>query len=382
MGFAVILRDVTSNRLEEHKFRTAVEAAPCGMIMVNSEGRLVLVNRETERLFGYARNELLERPLDMLIPEQYRFRHAQHCASFFRELSVRPMAGGTCCSGLRKDGTVIPLMIGLHPVESPEERLVLAAIVDMTERKKAEAEMIRRMAELQAALHELDMFAYTIAHDLRAPLRAIQGFLQILLEDAPEKFDDTMRDYASRIIKAVVRMDRMILDLLAYSRSGREDLTLTPIDVGAAIREVVESFRNEAERTQAKIRIQAEDFRVKAHPVALRHVITNLLSNALKFVRPGVRPEVEIQTERLGPWVRVSVSDNGIGIAEEHRDRLFRVFCRLVSPETYAGTGVGLAIVRKLVERMGGRVDFKSQVGVGSRFWFELQAADPQPNHE
>ncbi len=235
-----------------------------------------------------------------------------------------------------------------------------------------ERRVLERTAQLQAANTELEAFGYSVSHDLRAPLRAMQGFTQALMEDYSDVLDKVGQDYARRISKAAQRMDVLIEDLLAYSRLSRAELELKPIDLDLLIAEIIAQLEPEIHQRQAQIIVVSPLLPAIAHRVTLVQVLINLLMNAIKFVAPGVQPQIKIWTEAQPHHVRLWIQDNGIGIAPEHQERIFRVFERLHGVESYPGTGIGLAIVRKGAERMGGQVGVESSPGVGSRFWLEL----------
>ncbi|HEY9805146.1 MAG TPA: ATP-binding protein, partial [Candidatus Obscuribacterales bacterium] len=235
-----------------------------------------------------------------------------------------------------------------------------------------EQRVLERTAQLQAANTELEAFGYSVSHDLRAPLRAMQGFTQALMEDYAEALDPVGQDYARRISNAAQRMDVLIEDLLTYSRLSRAELQLQPIDLNSLVAEVLTQLELEIGQRQAKITVVTPLLPVLGHRVTLVQVITNLVINALKFVKAGVSPQIKIWTESQADQVRLYIQDNGIGIAPEHQERIFRVFERLHGVEAYPGTGIGLAIVRKGVERMGGQVGVESAPAQGSQFWLEL----------
>jgi signal transduction histidine kinase len=258
---------------------------------------------------------------------------------------------------------------------------------------KLEQRVAERTAALQEANTELEAFTYSVSHDLRAPLRAMQGFAQALLEDYPDRLDALGQDYAQRIVSAASRMDTLINELLAYSRLSRTELRLQPLSLTTAVEEALAQAEAEIQEKHALVRVEEPLLDVIGHRITLVQVVANLLANAIKFVAPGIQPQVRIWTEEVSraggerdnyelqimnyelPKVRLWIGDNGIGIAPEHQQRIFRVFERLHGVDSYPGTGIGLAIARKGVERMGGRVGVESQPGQGSRFWIELPKA-------
>jgi signal transduction histidine kinase len=234
-----------------------------------------------------------------------------------------------------------------------------------------------RMAfRLQESNAALDAFAYTVSHDLRAPLRSMQGFSKALLEDFGPELGDTGRDYATRVVAAAARMDELIQDLLAYSRLSRTDIALTDVPLDETVDVILQRMSGVIGDRQATIKVDRPLPTVKAHRATLQQTLINLVNNALKFMPAGRSPEIRIRTEPRDDRVRIWIEDNGIGIAPEHHERIFRVFERLHGAETYPGTGIGLAIVKKGIERMEGQVGVQSAAGEGARFWFELRKGD------
>lgn len=235
-----------------------------------------------------------------------------------------------------------------------------------------DATVAQRTAELRELVQDLEHFSYTITHDLRAPLRAMHGFAAMLAQECGEHITPEGKEYLRRIGVAAARMDRLITDALSYSGTVRQELPLEPVDVGALLRGIIESYPN----LQAPLAIVtlAGDFpRVLGNEAALTQCCSNLLGNAVKFVEPGRTPHVRVSAERRGDWVRIWFEDDGIGIPEGMLTRVFGMFQRL--SKNYEGTGIGLALVKKVVERLGGAVGVESQLGRGSRFWLELKAA-------
>jgi len=271
---------------------------------------------------------------------------------------------------------------------------VLGMAIDVTERKQAEMDLaqareklrgytgeleqrvMERTTKLQEVSNEMESFSYSVSHDLRGPLRAMRGFAQALLDDYATQLDEAGRDFASRIVHASERMDRLIQDLLSYSRVTRSEIELEIVHLGKLVDDVLEQHRADLERTGAIIRVDGELPLVQAHYFTLFQAFANILENALKFVESGAKPRIVIRADVVKDQVRLYVEDNGIGIAPEYQDRVFRMFERLHSLDAYPGTGVGLAIVRKAVERMGGQVGMESEPGKGTSFWIEL----PKPH--
>jgi signal transduction histidine kinase len=269
-------------------------------------------------------------------------------------------------------------------IEFGGKKVIQGIVRNISERKKNEEEfkkyrkhledfVAQRTDQLEAANKELESFAYSVSHDLRAPLRAMEGFASALLEDYAERLDSAGQDYARRVVSAAQHMDTLIQDLLAYSRLSRSALKPSAVSLDGVLGEVMHQFSPDIQQTGAQIRVERPLPEVMGDHATLVQVFSNLLSNAIKFVEPGVKPRIKIWAEEKNGRIRLWVEDTGIGIAPEYYDRIFGIFERLQGVETYPGTGVGLAIVKKGLERMGGQAGVESMPGKGSRFWVELR---------
>ncbi len=355
--------DIGPRRRAEARFRVAVEASPSGMMMVDPHGTILLVNREIERLFNYSREELVGQSVEVLVPAHTRGRHPALRASFQADPQSRPMGAGRDLFGRRKDGSEIPVEIGLNPIETDEGGFVLASVVDIGPRKHAEEEL-RRSNE------ELERFAYVASHDLQEPLRTVASYVQLLDRRYRERLDSDASEFIDFAVSGVTRMQRLIEDLLAFSRVGTQGSTPTPISAEDALQAAVESLHAAIDESGAIVsHDRLPD--VLGDSRQLEQLLTNLLGNALKFHGADL-PRVHMDAVREGRFWVFRVRDNGIGIDPQYFGRIFVIFQRLHGRNEYPGTGVGLAISKKIVERHGGRIWVESSPGAGATFCFTL----------
>ena len=364
----------TSGRLEAETKRNRFFLLSIDLLAIAGfDGYFKQLNPSWEKTLGYCEEELKARPfLELLHPLD-----RETAASEIEKLKTGSATHYFETRYLGRDGTY--RWLGWTAAPFPEEGLHYIFARDITERRLAEdkirslnEQLEKRVFELTEANRAMEAFTYSIAHDLRAPLRAMLGFSRALLEDYGGKLDSSGQEFANRIVVSAKRMDNLIQDLLGYSRLSREELKPGAVNLQAALDEVLQWCEPKVREMEAEIQVQTPLSDVWAHRGVLIQMLQDLLSNSLKFVAAGVKPHVRIWTEEGDAWVRVSIQDNGIGIATEHHQRIFRVFERLHSTEQYPGTGIGLANVSKAAERMGGRVGVESQPDQGSRFWVEL----------
>jgi signal transduction histidine kinase len=234
-----------------------------------------------------------------------------------------------------------------------------------------EKTIAERTVRLRETIGELEAFSYSISHDLRAPLRAMQNYASILQNDEAARLSPEGKAYLTRIATAANRLDRLIQDVLTYSRVGRIDTPLHLVDLDKLVRDIIEQYPA-FHPPRAEIQIKAPLGSVKANEAALTQCISNLLGNAVKFVTPGTAARLKIWSQPAGAEVRLCIEDNGIGIAPTHKERIFRIFERVHNDKSYEGTGIGLAIAKKAIERMEGEIGFDSEPGRGSTFWIQL----------
>jgi signal transduction histidine kinase len=249
-----------------------------------------------------------------------------------------------------------------------------AEMVLRTQNEVLEQRVAERTSKLRETIGELEAFSYSISHDMRAPLRSMQGYAELLLSEHAASLDEAGRRYLARIAANAERLDLLVRDVLTYSKVAKEEIELRPVDLDRFVPALVQQMP-EHQKPGVTIEVRHPLPTVRGHEAYLSQIFTNLVGNAVKFVAPGVPPHVAIQAQAQGNVVRISIRDNGIGIAPEHFDRIFQIFGRVHADKEFEGTGIGLAIVKKAVQRMGGEIGVESALGGGTTFWFTLGKA-------
>src|SRR5277367_1614246 len=372
------IRDISKRRdAETHlaqmegRYRGLLEAAPDAMVVVNRAGDIVLLNVQAEKQFGYSRDELVGQKVKNIIPKGFAERLIADGTRSAAEALAQQIGTGIELSGRRKDGSEFPIEIMLSPLESAEGILVTAAIRDITTRKTAELQLLSKVGELNRSNLELGQFAYIASHDLQEPLRMVASYTQLLSRRYKGKLDADADEFIAFAVDGASRMQRLIQDLLTYSRVGTKGINLTDISSEKALQHALVNLQGAIGESAAVVTHDPLPD-VMADEIQLTQLFQNLVGNAIKYQKAGI-PKVHISAAVNGgkKWI-FSVKDNGLGIDPQYFERIFGMFQRLHKREEFAGTGIGLAICKKIVERHGGSISVESQPGHGSTFSFAL----------
>jgi len=358
----------------EELFRSLLESAPDAIVICDEQGNIKLINRRTEELFGYNRAELLGQPVEILIPASAHEMHRKYRTAYTRAPAVRPMGINLDLYGQHKNGRLIPVEISLSPMKTKEGTFIISVVHDISQRKRAQEQLAEQAKELARSNAELEQFAYVASHDLQEPLRMVASYCQLLAKRYRGKLDADADEFIGFAVEGANRMQRLINDLLTYSRAGAKDSShFSSVSTQELLDQVLDNLRLAIEEAHAEINIGPMPT-VFADARQIVQLFQNLMSNAIKFHSDDPL-KIDISAEDKGENWLFTIKDNGIGIPTEFYEKIFVIFKHLHSREKYPGTGIGLAICKKIVERHNGRIWIESEPGKGAKFRFTLQKA-------
>jgi PAS domain S-box-containing protein len=356
----------------QSRFPEVLDAAPDAIVLVDSSGRIALVNAEAERLFEYGRGELLGELVELLVPVRYHREHPGHRLEYFKDPQRRPMGIGLHLAGRRKDGTEFPAEISLSPLSVDQSTFAMSAIRDVTSRRRIEE-------ALKAANDELEAFTYSVSHDLRAPIRQIDGFSRLLSEHLGTTVDEKTSHYLKRVQEGTRHMGRLVDDLLNLAQLGRQDVRPRRVSLAELVTDVVAVLAPDLAGRDIQWTVGALPT-WECDPGLMKVVFTNLLSNAAKYSRDRTPAIVEVGQGVHDGRHTVFVRDNGVGFDMKYADKLFGVFQRLHRVEDFEGTGVGLATVQRIIHKHRGQIWAESEPDRGATFYFTIGGADTAPD--
>ena len=370
-GFSEFSHDLSESKESGAKYRGLLEAAPDAMVVVNQAGEIVLLNVQAEKQFGYSRDELVGQKVKNIIPEGFAERLIADGTRSAAEALAQQIGTGIELIARRKEGSEFPIEIMLSPLESAEGILVTAAIRDISERKKSEEHLLKTVGELKRSNEELQQFAYVSSHDLQEPLRMVASYTQLLAKRYKGRLDSDADEFIAFAVDGCNRMQGLIQDLLAYSRAGTTGKSLCEVSGEDALQGALTNLRITIEQSGALVSHDSLPA-IRTDETQLTQVFQNLVGNAIKY-RSAEVPLVHVSATKNdgNEWI-FAVRDNGLGIDPQYFERIFVLFQRLHGRNEFEGTGIGLAICKKVLERLGGRIWVESQLEKGSTFYFAL----------
>ena len=362
----------------ESMFRKVMDAAPDGIMVVQNDGTIVLANAYCTKLFGYTSEELIGKPIETLVPPYIREKHVSLRDGYFSEPRTRPMGIGMPLVAAKRDGSLLPVEISLSPFIQGDKHMAVAIVLDVSELRALDHELKRHIeeikhanAELERSNKELEQFAYVASHDLQEPLRVISGYTQLLQRRYREQLDGNAVEYIEFAVDGAKRMQNLINDLLTFSRVSLRAKAFTPVNLADVLRIASANLRTALDESHGVVESVPLP-EVSGDKTQLVQLFQNLIGNSLKFRREGIAPKIKIEAQKRGDFWEFSISDNGIGIPPQYAEKIFVIFQRLHNRDMYPGTGIGLALCKKIVERHGGEIWLDQQIQEGACFRFTL----------
>lgn len=375
---AELEHEVLERRRAESRFRRLFEATPNGLVLVDEGGQIVLANQQSGTIFGYEPEQMKGMPIETLVPSDVRAHHDEYRQNYMTAPQARAMGQGRDLHGIRQDGSEVSLEIGLSPIQQGERTEVIASVVDNTERKQFEDKIQRQNKALTRSNQELEQFAFIASHDLREPLRKVLSFGKLLVSGRYGTFNSKGEEFIGYMMDAAERMQQLLDSLLFYSRVTSKAQPFEIVDLNTVAEAVVGDLQIMVEEYGATV--DWDDLAtVEADAVQMRQLFQNLITNSLRYHSPERTPVIHIavQTQSDGRC-RITFTDNGIGFDPQYSDQIFQVFQRLHARHEFEGTGMGLAICRKILERHNGSISATGEPGVGARFEIVLPYEQPE----
>lgn len=335
-----------------------------GIITINQQGIIQSFNPSAVRIFGYEPEEVIGQNVKMLMPDPYHTEHDTYIANYLRTGQGKVIGIGREVTAQRKNKTIFPMELGINEMRISGNRMFVGTIRDISDRKKAEEELLR-------SNEELERFAYIASHDLQEPLRMVANFTALLESEYQDQFDPQAKEYMGFIIDAAKRMQDLVSDLLEYSRIGYEEAGFADVDCNAHAVSALNNLREVIEETNAVVTIGELPI-VQVNPVRFSRLLQNLIGNGIKYRNKERTPHITVSVDDKGSEWLFSVHDNGIGIESEYLEQIFIIFKRLHNRKEYKGTGIGLAVCKRIVESFDGKIWAESTPGMGSTFYFTI----------
>lgn len=361
-----------SRALAEEKFKLVFETTPNGILIVDTKGKIVLANQQCEELFGYNQEQFSGKSIDMLIPAAYRKNHELHRTRYINEPIKRKMGGNDDLTALHKNGYEIPVEIGLNSIKINSERLIIASIIDTTERENYQQIILAKNQQLLIKNKEVEQFAYIASHDLQEPLRTLTNYITLIKEDYPE-LDEQLKMYLEDMNSASERMSKLVKHLLDHSRIGTST-NAKPIDLDNCLQQAMKNLELLIQESNTEIKINGKLPEIMGHETEIERLFQNMIHNAIKFTKKDETPFVEI-SYTINPTTKqteIEISDNGVGIEKKQQQNIFKMFYKGTNINNQGGYGVGLVNCKKIVELHNGKISVESIKNTGTTFKFTL----------
>lgn len=356
---------------ENITIHTLLESLAQGVLIIDKSLNILLINSRAEQMFGYSSREIIGKPHDTLVPYRFRGNHKNLMLHYFEQPKIRPIGIGMDLFGLRKDGTEFPVEISLSFVNTPNGLLVMSLVSDITIRKQIEQALQERADELARVNKDLESFSYSVSHDLKAPLNTLLGFSRLIQEDYQNKLDNTLNDYLQRIEHSAIQMKNLIDDILNLSRISRIEMTKHDTNLSRLVFSIIEELKTSHPERNVQV-IIADDVSAKTDSKLIHIALSNLIGNAWKFTEKTAGARIEFGSINQNGQIIYFIKDNGAGFDMKRSQYLFTPFRRLHTDQEFPGTGIGLAIVERVIERHGGKIWAESEIGNGATFFFTL----------